>query len=399
MEKLFDSCRRLLRATSLDYVRPLFNVVHWEQRLISIRGARGVGKTTLLLQYLKQTYGDSPKDAIYVNLDSIYFSRHTFLDFVEEFHKMGGKHVLADEVHKYEGWSRELKNAYDEYPDMRFVVTGSSLLNILNADADLSRRCINYSMQGFSFREYLNLCEGFDFKSVSLKDLLDNPQDLCDKVNAQCRPLAYFDNYLETGYYPFLLEGKDVYFEKITNVVNLILEIELPQLCGVDVANVRKLKSLLAVLASEFPMQPDMTKLSAMAGISRTTLLAYLQHLQKAKLINLIYSGDNSLKKMQRPDKIYMENTNLMKALSLNGVNKGTVREAFFVNQLSHRHRVEYARGQADFLVDGTYTIEVGGQSKDGKQIAHTEQAFIAADDVENAFGNKIPLWTFGFLY
>lgn len=399
METLFNQSRRLLRMTSLDYVRSIIQQVHWNQRLVSIRGARGVGKTTLLLQYIKQTYGDNPKEAIYVSLDNLYFSRHSFLEFVDEFYKMGGKHIFADEVHKYHGWSQELKNAYDAYPDMRFVITGSSILNILNSDADLSRRCINYNMQGLSFREYLHLCEGISFEAVDLPTLLAHPDELCDKVNEQCRPLSYFDKYLKMGYYPFVLEGEEDYYERIANVANLILEIELPQLCGVDVANIRKLRSLLAVLASEYPMQLDMQKLSAMAGMSRTTLLAYLQYLQRAKLINLLYSGDVSLKKMQRPDKIYMENSNLMQALSLNGVNEGTQREAFFVNQLTYRHRIEYASSQADFLVDGKYTFEVGGKAKDGKQIAGINDSFIAADGIEHPFGNKIPLWCFGFLY
>ena len=399
MEALFNQCRRLLRMTSLNYTRSIIHQIHWNQRLVSIRGARGVGKTTLLLQYIKQTYGNAPKEAIYVSLDNLYFSRHTFLDFVDEFYKMGGKHIFADEVHKYEGWSQELKNAYDAFPDMHFVITGSSVLNILNSDADLSRRCINYNMQGLSLREYLLLCEGISFAPVDLPSLLLSPDMLCTAVNEKCRPLAYFDKYLKTGYYPFVLEGEEDYYERISNVANLILEIELPQLCGVDVSNIRKLKSLLAVLASEYPMQIDMKKLSAMAGMSRTTLIAYLQYLQRAKLINLLYSGDVSLKKMQRPDKIYMENSNLMQALSLNGVNEGTKREAFFVNQLTYQHRIEYATSQADFLVDGKYTFEVGGKSKDGKQIAQVSNSYIAADGIEHPFGNKIPLWCFGFLY
>ena len=211
--------------------------------------------------------------------------------------------------------------------------------------------------------------------------------------------MAHFDRYLKTGYYPFVLEGEEDYYERISNVANLILEIELPQLCGVDVSNIRKLKSLLAVLASEYPMQIDMMKLSVMAGMSRTTLLAYLQYLHRAKLINLLYSGDASLKKMQRPDKIYMENSNLLHALSLNGVNEGTQREVFFVNQLVYQHRVEYASSQADFLVAGKYTFEVGGKSKDGKQIANMSNSYIAADGIELPYGNKIPLWCFGFLY
>lgn len=399
METLFNKCRRLLRQTSLAYIRPLMSQIDWNLRLLSIRGSRGVGKTTLLLQYLRQNYGDNPADAIYVSLDDLYFSRHTFSEFVDEFYKRGGKHILVDEVHKYPGWSRELKNAYDSYPDIHFVITGSSVLNILNADADLSRRCINYTMQGLSFREYLALCEGLRFDAVSLDELLTHPDNLCSEVNAKCRPLAFFSRYLEQGYYPFVLEGADVYTERVTNIVNLILEIELPQLCGVDVSNVRKLKSLLAVLASEYPMQLDMTKLSALAGMSRTTLLAYLQHLQRSRLLNLLYSGDAGLKKMQRPDKIYMENSNLLHALSLNGVNEGTRREVFFVNQLSYEHRVEYASSKADFLVDSAYTFEVGGRAKDGRQIAGIADAYIAADNTEYAFGNKIPLWCFGFLY
>ncbi len=399
MENLFNQCRRLLRATSLDYVRPIMQRVHWHQRLLSIRGARGVGKTTLLLQYIKQTYGDNPHNVIYVSLDNLYFSRHTFIDFVDEFYKMGGKYIFADEVHKYQGWSQELKNAYDAYPDMHFVITGSSILNILNSDADLSRRCINYNMQGLSFREYLLLSKGLKFDPLDLPTLLEKTDELCMAVNKKCRPLADFDRYLKIGYYPFVLEGEEDYYERISNIVNLILEIELPQLCGVDVSNIRKLKSLLAVLASEYPMQIDMMKLSAMAGMSRTTLLAYLQYLQRAKLINLLYSGDATLKKMQRPDKIYMENSNLMQALSLNGVNEGTQREAFFVNQLVYQHRIEYASSQADFLVDGKYTFEVGGKSKEGKQIANISNAYIAADGIEYPYGNKIPLWCFGFLY
>ena len=399
MEALYNQSWRLIRMTSLDYVRPIVNQVHWHQRLVSIRGARGVGKTTLLLQYIKQTFGDHPREAIYVSLDNLYFSRHTFLDFVDEFYKMGGKYVFADEVHKYHGWSQELKNAYDSYPDMHFVITGSSILNILNSDADLSRRCINYNLQGLSFREYLQLCEGISFDAVTLSDLLHDPITLCYEVNAKCRPLVFFDKYLKQGYYPYVLEGADDYYERISNVANLILEIELPQLCGVDVSNIRKLKSLLAILSSEYPMQLDMMKLSSMAGMSRTTLLAYLQHLQRARLINLLYSGDTSLKKMQRPDKIYMENTNLMHALSLADINEGTQLETFFVNQVDYLHRIEYASSQADFLVDGKYTIEVGGKSKDGKQIANVKDAYIAADGIENPFGNKIPLWCFGFLY
>ena len=233
----------------------------------------------------------------------------------------------------------------------------------------------------------------------TLEEILDNSDEICNEVNSQCRPLAYFEDYLKHGYYPFYLEGNAEYYTRIENIANLILEIELPQQCGVDISNVRKLKSLLGILSSEVPFMVDITKLSAMAELSRTTILAYLQYLDRAKLIHLLYSDNDSIKKLQKPDKIYMENTNLLYALTFKDVNKGTLREVFMVNQLAYQHRVEYCTRSADYTIDSKYTIEVGGKSKDGKQIANTKQAFIAADDIEYSAGNKIPLWAFGFLY
>jgi predicted AAA+ superfamily ATPase len=232
-----------------------------------------------------------------------------------------------------------------------------------------------------------------------LEEVLFHPDNLCAEVNAKCRPLAYFEDYLKVGYYPFRLEGNEDYYTRIENVVNMIMEIELPQQCGIDVGNVRKLKTLLTILSSEVPLMVDMTKLSALSEMSRTTLLSYLQYLHRAKLINLLYSDLDSLKKLQKPDKIYMENPNLLYALSLNEVNKGTVREVFMVNQLAYQHRVEYCTRSADYTIDRKYVIETGGKSKDGKQIAGEQTAFIASDNLEFAVGNKIPLWAFGFLY
>lgn len=399
MDTLINRYKRLLAVTSTAYVRNLMNTIHWDARLIAIRGARGVGKTTLMLQYLKLHYTDDAKSALYVSLDSAYFSRHTLAELAEQFYLRGGKHLFLDEVHKYPNWSSEVKNIYDEYPDLQVVFSGSSLLRILNAEADLSRRCISYDMQGLSYREYLQLYRQIDVRPYSLEEVLFNPDEICTDVNGKCRPLAYFDDYLRGGYYPFFMEKGGDYYTRLENVVNMILEIELPQQCGVDIGNVRKLKSLLTILASEVPFMVDITKLSAMAEISRTTLLTYLQYLDRAKLLHLLYSDLESLKRLQKPDKIYLENPNLLYALSLQGVNKGTVREVFMTNQLAYAHRLEYCTRNADYTVDGKYTIEVGGKSKDGKQIAQQENAFIAADEVEYAAGNKIPLWVFGFLY
>ena len=397
MDKLINKCRRLLALVNTDVVRELMQQINWDQRLISIRGARGVGKTTLMLQYLKLN-GCDCKRSLYISMDSVYFATHTLLEFVERFYQLGGKQLLIDEVHKYPSWSREIKEIYDSYPDLRVVVSGSSLLNILNADADLSRRCIPYEMQGLSYREYLWMVKGIHLPAITLKELLSDPNGFCDNINSQCRPLAYFKEYLQEGYYPFILEGKMEYHLRIENVVNFIVDVELPQSCGVEIGNIRKMKSLLAVLASKVPMQVDMTKIAAAAGVSRNTLLAYMQYLSRARLLNLLYAGDDSVKKMQKPDKIYLENPNLIVTLALDEPSIGTVRETFLVGQLCYQHKVEYTK-TGDLLVDRLHTIEIGGKSKDGKQIASLEDAYIASDDIEYAAGNKIPLWAFGFLY
>lgn len=399
MEALIIRYKRLLAATRTTYVRSLMSTINWNSRLISIRGARGVGKTTLMLQYLKLNHGDDTKTALYASLDSVYFTQHTLIELAEQFYLKGGKQLFLDEVHKYPTWSQELKNIYDEFPDLKVVFTSSSLLRILNAEADLSRRCISYNMQGLSYREFLKLSHNIDIRPYSLEEVLYNSDKICYEVNNLCRPLAYFDEYLQHGYYPFYMEGNEDYYTRIENVTNMILEIELPQQCGVDVGNVRKLKALLGILSSEVPFMVDITKLSAMAELSRTTVLTYLQYLERAKLIHLLYADNDSIKKLQKPDKIYMENTNLLYALTLKDVNKGTLREVFTVNQLSYNHRIEYCTHSADYMIDGKYTLEVGGKSKDGKQIASTDNAFIASDGIEYSVGNKIPLWLFGLLY
>lgn len=397
MDTLITRCRRLISVTKTDFVRDIANRINWDCHLISIRGARGVGKTTLMLQYLK-LHDIDYKSKLYVSLDSNYFTRHSLLDFVEKFYQQGGKHLFLDEVHKYPGWSNEIKEIYDSYPDLKLVISGSSLIDILNADADLSRRCIPYEMQGLSYREYLAMAHKIDLPIITLEELFTSPESLCENINNQCRPLAYFEEYLKQGYYPFILEGEQEYPIRIENVINFILEVELPQLCNVDISNIRKIRSLLTILASKVPLQVDMTKISAAAGIARTTLLSYLQILHRARLLNLLYSGDESVKKMQKPDKIYLENPNMIDVLSLTGGNIGTIREVFVVNQLSYQHKVEYTKA-GDILVDKKYTIEIGGKSKDGKQIANIHDSYIAADNIEFPSGNKIPLWAFGFIY
>lgn len=399
METLFSLQRQLIQNSTTSFVRSVMNEIDWEgTRLIGIRGARGVGKTTLLLQHIKLHYGAGTKKALYINLDSAYFTRHDLMDIVQTFYTSGGECLLLDEVHKYPHWSQYVKNIYDLYPTLKIVFTGSSLLQILNAEADLSRRCVSYEMQGLSFSEYMRFYHRIDLPQCSLDDIICHADVICEQVNALCRPLEYFGDYLKSGYYPFRKENPKQYTTRVENVVDMILGIELPQQRGVDVGNVRKLKSLLAVLATEVPMLVDVSKLSKMTELSRVSLTSYLQYLHDARLIRLLYSNAASVKRMQKPDKILMENPNLCYILNLGQANEGTVRESFFCNQMAYRHSVEYTK-PADFVIDGNVVVEVGGISKDGGQIADRENAFLACDGIEYPYGRKLPLWLFGLTY
>lgn len=388
-----------MQTVNLDFLRGLMNRINWNDRLILIKGQRGVGKTTLMLQRILKVFGSTDTSTVlYVSLDNIYFASHGLLDFIEQFHKMGGKYLFIDEVHKYKSWSREIKNAYDEFTDLKMVLSGSSLVNMIEGEADLSRRCISYEMQGLSFREYIEMFHRQHFDVANLDDILRHGNDICTEINAKVRPIALFNQYLRLGYYPFLIEGKDSYYTRIENVISMTIETELPQLRGLDIGNIRKIQALLVALSSGLPYILDTTKLSSISGIARTTLLQYLLYLHEARLINLLYSDMLTVKRMQKPDKIYIENTNLLHTLS-DAVNHGTEREVFFVNQLSLSHQIEYSKTAADFTIDHTYTIEVGGHSKGNKQLEGVANGYIAAADEEYAIGNKIPLWLFGFLY
>ena len=399
MEAFFALQRQLIQNLTTIFVRSLMYEIDWEgTRLIGIRGARGVGKTTLLLQHIKLHYGAATKKALYINLDSAYFAQHDLMDTVQSFYQSGGECLFLDEVHKYPHWSQYIKNIYDLYPTIKIVFTGSSLLQILNAEADLSRRCVSYEMQGLSFREYLEFYHKIKLPQCTLNDIVCQADAICGEVNSKCRPLEHFSEYLRSGYYPFRKENPKQYPIRVDNVVDMILGIELPQQRGVDVGNIRKLKALLAVLATEVPMLVDISKLSKMLELSRVSLTSYLQYLHDARLIRLLYADATSVKRMQKPDKILMENPNLCYVLNLAAANDGTVRESFFCNQVAYRHSVEYAKS-ADFVVDGKWVFEVGGSSKDGSQIAGRENAYLACDGIEYPYGNKLPLWLFGLMY
>lgn len=398
MEELFEKSLRRITQTDTNFVRSTMSHINWDARLIGIRGSRGIGKTTLLLQYIKLNFSTQLNTVLYASLDNIWFSENRLVKLADDFVKKGGKHLFLDEVHKYPDWSVEIKNIYDDYPELKIVFTGSSLLEILNARADLSRRAIIYQMQGLSFREYLNLEVKTDFKVYTLADILNNHLEISQGVVSKIRPLQYFDQYLKSGYYPFYKENPELFYTRIEEVINMILEIELPLLRNVSPAYVNRLKQLLYIISESAPFSPNISKISERIGINRETLLTYLYYLNESNLLNTAYQNAKGITQLQKPDKIFLENSNLMYALRGNMANIGNTRETFFANQLRFSNLVEISP-VSDFLIDKKYTFEVGGRNKKKKQIENIENAYIVVDDIEYGLGNKIPLWLFGFLY
>lgn len=397
MDALFERFHRKLDQTATYFIRSLMEHIAWNARLVGVRGARGVGKTTLLLQYIK-LHLPSDTSVLYVSLDHIWFTEHKLYDLAENFVKRGGKHLFLDEVHKYQGWAQELKNIYDDFPELKVVFTGSSLLEILNAKADLSRRTVVYEMQGFSFREYLNRNLETSFPVLSLNDVLNHHISLSKELVPKMKVLPHFDAYLEHGYYPYYNELPSLYLQRVEEVVNMVVEIELPLLRKVDPAYTPRVRQLLLALAESVPFVPNISKLSERIGITRIGLLNYLNALREAGLTIHLEKDAFGLTRLQKPEKIFLENTNLMYSLSPESVNPGNLRETFFVNQLRYTHHV-LSSPQSDFLVDRKYTFEVGGKDKTFRQLAGLENAYIAADDIEYGLDRKIPLWLFGFLY
>lgn len=399
MDTLFEKQDAMLRATSTEIVRTFVREINWEAPMLCIRGSRGVGKSTLLRQYIKQHFPAGSEEVLYCSMDWVYFSQHSMLEVAEKFHKRGGKLLVFDEAHKYDNWSREVKEIAETYPDLQLFISGSSLLKLLDGDADLSRRCRGYDMPGLSFREFLHFYKGIEVPTHSLEEVLASPKEIAAEVNAVCRPLRHFHEYLKAGYYPFYKTNPIDYYPLIEQTVNYVVDVELPQQRRVSTANCRRVKALLNVLASQVPFDVDISKIATAIGLQRNTVLEYMNHLKDAKLINLLYSDIASVKKMQKPDKIYLENPNLLYALATQPVQIGTARECFAVNQLGTHHTVEYGKAQGDFKVDGKWVFEVGGEKKSFAQVADVPNSYVLSDDIEMPRGNKLPLWIIGLLY
>lgn len=397
MEELFEYSDEQKELVPTNFVRYLYQTIHWNSRLIGIKGGRGTGKTTLLLQYLRRSGKQAPK-VVYLSLDNLYFTAHTVADTVSSIYKEGGKLVVLDEVHKYPGWAREIKNLYDRYPDLQIIFTGSSIIDIAKEEADLSRRAVLYELHGLSYREYLQLAYNIRFDPVSLNTILKDGRKIRSVFPGDFRPLQYFKEYLRNGYYPFFKEEPNTYTMRLQQVVRMTIEVDMAELKGFDVRNARKLLQLLGIVAQSVPFKPNISKLANKTGIHRNSLVNYLHYLEKARLVHLLYPVGSNISALQKPEKLFLNNPNLARAVGTAKPETGNLRETFMLSQLRVNHRVHHPQS-GDFMVDEKYIFEVGGRSKTKKQIIGIEQAFVVSDDLEYPTAGRIPLWLFGFLY
>ncbi len=398
LSQLYEVQSRLLGHIRTSFVRSLDKEINWDSRLVSLKGARGTGKTTLFLQHIKNMSEPLRAKSLYASLDFIWFSRHSLYDLADSFYKSGGLYLFLDEVHKYPFWAQEIKNIYDSFPALHIAFTGSSLLEILNSRSDLSRRALSYTLNGLSFREFVNLRTCNEFSAVTLDDILTRHTQIANDIVANIKPLQFFDEYLRIGFYPYFIEGEQEYPLRLQETANMILEVELPMLRNVNTAFIPRLKQLLAIIAESVPFIPNITKIASLIGIGRETLMQYLAYFDEACLTRSLYKKSRGISALQKPDKLYLENTNLMYVLGGSNTNGGNVRETFAANQLSCTHTINYTDA-GDFLVDGTYTVEVGGQNKTRSQIKDVADSYVAADGIESGHGSYIPLWLFGWMY
>jgi hypothetical protein len=357
-------------------------------------GARGVGKTTILLQLAKH----SDKEVLYVALDDLFFTENSLYTLAENFFQTGGELLLLDEVHKYPNWSRELKLIYDDFPDLKVIFTSSSVLDIYKGESDLSRRALNYHLKELSFREYLELYHQIKLPLISLDDIINSHISLSDDLSKQFKPLKYLNAYYESGAYPYFKDDKFEYYQQLNNIINLILDIDLQSIENIEYSNIAKFKRLLYVLATNVPYTPNISKLADKISINRNALVQALHLLHKAELLHIIYKQNKSISTLTKPDKIWLHNTNLAYAISDDSPDIGNLRETFFIQHISVGHKVSLPP-RGDFYVNNKYTFEIGGKNKTQHQIKNLDHAFIVKDNIESGTLSTIPLWLFGLLY
>ena len=396
MDSLIQNSQWLISRTSLELVRGVPLKINWDWRLNGITGARGTGKTTRLLQQARIWQQQGLK-VLYLTMDDFYFSTHRPFDIASMFSKTGGQCLLIDEVHKYAGWSTELKNIYDLLPELRVTFSGSSIIQITEQDADLSRRALMYQLPGLSFREYLQLAHGLKFAAISFSDLLSQHEAWTTEMVQQFRPLAFWNQYVTRGYFPFLTEKERDYLLTVVQLLKYIIEVDFPYINGYQSGYGQKIQAIMRIISQAPPFIPNISKLAEQVGITRNTMVNYLHYMDKALLtINLFYPG-HSISHLQKPDKVLLSNPNLYYALAEERADKGSLRESAFVSMLSPIHEV-HLHSSADFST-ADYCFEIGGRRKGKQQIQSLQNAFVVKDDIELGVNNIIPLWAFGFLY
>ena len=397
IETLYETSERIVKSAKTDFTRYLYDKINWNNDLIGIKGARGVGKTTLMLQYIKQNFKNDSSKALYVSLDNLWFANHTLSQVVDYHYKNGGTHIFIDEIHKYPNWQTLLKNIVDEYPGFNVVYTGSSMLKIDYHKGDLSRRQIVYTLKGLSFREFLEYETQQKFPALTLEQLLQTHSEVALQLTEKMKILPLFDKYLKCGYYPFYKKDTAGFGMRLQGTILSILNEDMPYVEDISHATKMKIMRMLMIIAENVPQTPKMSDLYAALETSREQGLKMLSLLESADLLTTLSAVTKNFKYMSKPDKIYLNNPNLMYALTPNA-NRGTLRETFFLNQLSYIGAVNYPK-QGDFLVNQKYLFEVGGHKKTFDQIKDIPDSFLAVDDIETGRRNRIPLYMFGFLY
>ena len=390
METLIESFKVLLDLTPMDYVRSFHDKINWKNRLIGLLGQKGVGKSTLLLQHIKNY--DILEETLYVQADDMYFAGHGLFETAYDFFKKGGKRLYIDEIHKYKGWSTEIKMIYDKLPLLSVVYSGSSLLALKKGSADLSRRTIEYTMPGLSFREYLNIANGWNLKTSSLADILKGKVDF---PYGEHRPLKYFAEYCKKGYYPYFKE--EDFLTKLKQAINETVEHDIPAYAEMPIASAVKLKKLMYVLDNSVPFKPNYSKLSRELEIGRNQLPEYIDYLEKARLLNGLKEKGASDSIIQKVEKLYLNNSNIAYAISDTKPDEGTVRETLFLTWMRETHNVTASK-ISDFEIEDI-TFEVGGKNKKGQQVKDADIAYLVKDGIEFVVGNSIPIWMFGFVY
>ena len=389
MQTLFEYSNRLISNVDKKFTRYLYNTIHWENKLIGIVGPRGVGKTTLVLQYIKNNL--DVRHTLYVSAEDFYFAKHRLSDLASDFVKWGGKYLFIDEIHKYPDWSNQLKLIYDYHNHLKVVFTGSSVLDLKKGSADLSRRAVLYNLQGLSFREYLMLFHQIEVPVFNLNEILNHQV----KVPQMAHPLPLFADYLKRGYYPFALEPD--FDLKLLQVVHQTLESDIPVYAGMNVSKGRQLKQLMAIIAESVPFKPNMTKISEILAISRNVIADYLLYMEEAGMLAQLRDDTKGIRGLGKINKVYLDNTNLVYILARENANKGNIRETFFINQCRMHYQI-VSSNLADFKMEDK-DFEIGGKNKGLKQIETTENGFLVKDDIESGFFNTIPLWHFGLMY